>query len=97
MKSSAKETVSDQRTAVQILADWALAIGNDDVPASCMTQAKLLLLDSIGCAIAAKQEDVCRGVLAFCNDIGGTGPCTIIGESSGRQTWSMRSLPMERW
>ena len=68
---------------MQLLADWTLAIGNEDLPQACMTQAKLLLLDSIGCAIAGKPEDVCQGILAVCREVGGTGPCSIIGEAQG--------------
>jgi 2-methylcitrate dehydratase len=66
-----------------MLADWALAIRSDDVAAAALNQAKLLLLDSTGCAIAGRQEDVCKGVLAVCAEVGGKGPCTIIGQPGG--------------
>jgi 2-methylcitrate dehydratase len=81
--SSAKKRGSDQRSSVELLADWTLAIRSEDLPSACMTQAKLLLLDSVGCAIAGKAEDVCKGILAVCREIGGTGPCSIIGEPQG--------------
>lgn len=83
MDASAKKVAPDQRSAVQLLADWAIAIRNEDLPAACLTQAKLLLLDSIGCAIAARPEKVCKGVIAVCRDVGGAGPCSIIGEAQG--------------
>jgi 2-methylcitrate dehydratase len=83
VEASAQEIGSDHRSGVQMLAEWALAVRSDDIPATCLNQAKLLLLDSIGCAIAGHQEDVCKGVLAVCDEVGGKGPCTIIGQPSG--------------
>lgn len=76
-------TNSDQRSAVQLLADWAVGIRTEDLPAAWLTQAKLLLLDSIGCAIAAKPEKVCQGVIAACRSVGGADQCSIIGEAQG--------------
>lgn len=67
-------------SGVQTLARWTLAIDGSDVPSACIDQAKLLLLDSIGCAIAGREEAVCRSIVAVCEDVGG-GPCTIIGGS----------------
>ena len=83
MKASTHEIASDQRSGVQMLADWALSVRNDDIPAACLNQAKLLLLDSIGCAIAGRQEEVSKGVVAVCEEVGGKGPCTIIGQPRG--------------
>jgi 2-methylcitrate dehydratase len=72
---------SGRESAVQTLARWTLAIDSSDVPSPCIDQAKLLLLDSIGCAIAGRDEAVCRSILAVCEETGGSGPCTIIGAS----------------
>ncbi len=68
-------------TGVESIARWVLGINDRDLPRSCVAQARLLLLDSIGCAIAGAGEDVCKNVVAMCNEVGGQGPCTIIGQS----------------
>lgn len=66
-------------TAAQALARWILSIDGAHVRADAVHQAKLLLLDSIGCAFAGRDEPVCRAVLAVCTGPGRSGPCTIIG------------------
>lgn len=66
-------------TGVQALARWSLSIDPGDLPPASITQAKLLLLDSIGCAFAGRDEEACKGIVAMCEQSGGTGPCTIIG------------------
>ena len=43
--------------AVEQLAEWVLAPRAQDIPAAAITQAKLLLLDTIGCGYAAFEED----------------------------------------
>jgi 2-methylcitrate dehydratase len=81
MSKDHKKSDADQPSAAQNLAQWALAIRSTDIPEACISQAKLLLLDSIGCAIAAGDEAVCKNIFAVCEDVGGHGPCTIIGRS----------------
>lgn len=71
---------ADKTNAVQALARWILSIDSASLSAAAITQAKLLLLDSIGCAFAGRDEDVCRGIRAVCENAGGAGSCTIIGE-----------------
>src|SRR6516164_7003796 len=44
--------------------------------AAGLGQAKLLLLDSIGCALAALDDAIARSVVEIAND---SGPCPIIG------------------
>ena len=93
---------SEQGCGAQAIADWALSIRSGDVPAACINQAKLLLLDSIGCAIAGREEDVCKGVIAVSKE--SRGPCTIIGEPQGfdfaravlANGGPIRTLPAER-
>jgi 2-methylcitrate dehydratase len=76
-----EEAKSNAPTGVQTIARWALGIDSADVPKDCIAQAKLLLLDSIGCAIAGSDESVCRNIISVCEEIGGNGPCTVIGRS----------------
>jgi 2-methylcitrate dehydratase len=66
-------------TVAQSLAKWALDIRTSDVPERCIQQAKLLVLDSVGCAIAGSAESVCKNIISVCEEVGGSAPCTIIG------------------
>jgi 2-methylcitrate dehydratase len=67
---------------VEKLADWALAIRTDDIPDATLQQAKLLLLDTIGCGYAALDEDASRAVIATMAETGGAPQCTVIGSPS---------------
>jgi 2-methylcitrate dehydratase len=71
--------VSDNRPSIQALADWSLR----DEPAYhsdlVVRQSRLLVLDTIGCAIAGTRSDVAAAVLDFVLDSGGAPQCTIIG------------------
>ena len=70
---------ADKTTVAEALARWILSIDGNSLPAAAITQAKLLLLDSIGCAFAGRDEAVCRAILAVCESSGGPGASTIIG------------------
>ena len=64
---------------VEKLADWALAVRADEIPQATLQQAKLLLLDTIGCGYAALDEEASRAVIATMAEIGGAPQCTVIG------------------
>jgi 2-methylcitrate dehydratase len=64
---------------VEKLAQWALAIRAEDLSQAAVTQAKLLLLDTIGCGFAALDEESARALLAVVEASGGAPQCTIIG------------------
>jgi 2-methylcitrate dehydratase len=66
---------------VEKLADWALAVRADDIPAATLHQAKLLLLDTIGCGYAALDEEAARAVIAAMAETGGAPQCTVIGST----------------
>src|SRR6266508_596694 len=66
-------------SAVERIADWVHSIRAEDMPAAAITQAKLLVLDTIGCGIAALHESVARGVVDAVTSAAGTGACTIFG------------------
>ena len=78
----AKAHVSHGPGAVEKLAEWALAPRAADIPAAAITQAKLLLLDSIGCGYAAYGEESARAVLDTLKDLGGAPQCTVIGSAT---------------
>ena len=65
--------------AVEALANWALQPRAQDIPATALDQAKLLMLDAIGCGYAAFDEEAAHAVLATLADMGGAPQCTVIG------------------
>jgi 2-methylcitrate dehydratase len=65
--------------AIEELARWVLAARADEIPDAAVSQAKLLVLDTIGCGYAALAEDSARAVLATLADLGGAPCCSVIG------------------
>src|SRR5213082_2039234 len=78
----AKAAMSQGPGAVAQLADWVLAQRTQDIPAAAINQAKVLLLDIIGCGYAAYEEEAAHAVLATLKDMGGTPQCTVIGSAT---------------
>ena len=76
-----KQTLHGPGT-VEKLADWALSIRTDDIPQATLQQAKLLLLDTIGCGYAALDEEASRAVIAAMAETGGAPQCTVIGSTN---------------
>ena len=66
---------------VEKLAQWVLAVRAEDLSQAAVTQAKLLLLDAVGCAVAALDEESARALLAMVETSGGAPQCTIIGRT----------------
>src|SRR3954452_6718872 len=73
------DKVSGDRSSIQALADWSL--GDEPAYRSDLVarQSRLVLLDTIGCAIAGTRSDVAAAVLDFVLESGGAPQCTIIG------------------
>ncbi len=69
---------------IEKLAHWILARRREEIPAAAIKQAKLLLLDAIGCGYAALNEMAAKAVLATLDDVGGAPVCSVIG--SARKT-----------
>ncbi len=69
----------EARGTVENLAEWTLAVHAEDLPEAAVTQAKLLLLDTIGCGFAALNEESARALLAVVEASGGAPQCTVIG------------------
>ncbi len=72
-------TSTGKPSTVERLADWALSIRASDIPRPAIEQAKLLLLDTIGCGLAACEQHAARNVLAAVANAGGAPQCTVIG------------------
>lgn len=76
------ETRSDSAAGaglVERLADWAISVQSSDIAPAALTQAKLLLLDTVGCGVAAVDNDTSRAVLEGLAVLGGAPQCSVIG------------------
>jgi 2-methylcitrate dehydratase len=67
---------------IEQLAHWVLSVRTEDIPDTAVSQAKLLVLDTIGCGYAALEEDSARAVLATLDDLGGAPTCGVIGRTA---------------
>jgi 2-methylcitrate dehydratase len=68
-------------SVVEKLAAWVLAARAHDLSQAAIGQAKLLLLDTIGCGFAALNEQSARALLAVVETSGGAPQCTVIGRA----------------
>jgi 2-methylcitrate dehydratase len=66
------------------LARWVQAFDLAPLPPAAIEQARLLLLDTFGCALAARSEETIQAMLRVLDAQGGTPECTVIG--TGRRT-----------
>ena len=65
--------------AIERMADWVLAVRSADFPDAARAQAKLVLLDTIGCGLAALDDECARAVVAALADLGERPQCTVLG------------------
>jgi 2-methylcitrate dehydratase len=75
----AKHAPASGPGTIEHLARWVLAPRAQDLPEAAVKQAKLLVLDTIGCGYAALDEESARAVLATLADLGGAPCCSVIG------------------
>src|SRR6267143_6261472 len=78
----AKDPASQGPGAIEQLANWTMQPRAHDIPEAAVNQAKVLLLDTIGCGYAAYEEEAAHAVLATLKDMGGAPQCTVIGGAS---------------
>jgi 2-methylcitrate dehydratase len=71
--------IPDSRASIEAVAEWSLSNGQAYRSELALRQARLLVLDTIGCAIAGSRSDVAAAVLDLVLDAGGAPQCTIIG------------------
>jgi 2-methylcitrate dehydratase PrpD len=69
-------------TAARRFADWTTSLELDDVPAEVAEAAKLHLLDTLGCGLAATALDVAREGVETMAELGGDEEATVIGGPS---------------
>jgi 2-methylcitrate dehydratase len=72
---------ADGPGVVEQLAAWVLATRAHDLSQAAVRQAKLLLLDTIGCGFAALNEQSARALLEVVEASGGAPQCTVIGQT----------------
>lgn len=66
------------------MAEFALGLRFEEIPAAVVQEAKRFLLDSVGCAMAAVQNEDMLSMHHYINALGGPEEATIIG--SGHRT-----------
>ena len=74
--------VDQQVSPAHVLAEFAAGLRYNDIPPSVRELAKLLILDALGCGLAATGYDFARATLAGAQALGGDGPCAVIGNSA---------------
>ena len=66
-------------TAAEALAHFASEIRIDSIPPAVRDNAVLRVLDTIDCALAAREADFAPSVFDLVGEWGGRGPCSVIG------------------
>jgi 2-methylcitrate dehydratase len=61
------------------MAEFALGVRYEDIPAADVKEAKRFLLDSVGCALAAVNNQDMAAMYRFIRKLGGTPEATLIG------------------
>jgi 2-methylcitrate dehydratase len=65
--------------AIERLAAWLVAVRAEDISHRDADRAKLLLLDTLGCGFAARDDACARAVLATLDQLGEKPQCTVLG------------------
>jgi 2-methylcitrate dehydratase len=81
MTSSPTPSTKNPST-IERLADWAISIRTPEIAPAAIQQAKLLLLDTIGCGLAAWEQHAARAVLEATAAMGGSPHCSVIGSAA---------------
>jgi 2-methylcitrate dehydratase len=66
--------------SMQALARWMTSVDVGQLPEQVVRQAKLIVLDTLGCGIAGQHEDVSASIVTLMNDVGGNEQCTVVGQ-----------------
>jgi 2-methylcitrate dehydratase len=71
--------VSGPQSAIERLAEQVLAPTPEQISQRAIEQAKLVLLDTLGCGFAALDDECARAVLATLRSYGEKPQCTVLG------------------
>lgn len=77
-------------SAVRAIAEEVLTASYDDIPAAELHQAKRLLLDTLGCALASRDCAAAQAVVASLDDLGGRPEATVLG--TGERTSALNAI-----
>ena len=80
---------------VKQIAERILEFDSKSIPVEVATHAKALILDSIGCALAARCEHAYQRALLTFETIGGNADCTsrtAVGEADNRYSVEVPTL-----
>ena len=77
-------------SAVRSIAEEVLTVSYDDIPAAELHQAKRLLLDTLGCALASRDCAAAQAVVASLDDLGGRPEATVLG--TGERTSALNAI-----
>src|SRR5437870_1084863 len=70
-------------TAAQRIAEWTGSLAYDDIPAEIVEAAKLHLLDTLGCGLAAHALGVATEGRTAMAELGGDDQASVIGLEAG--------------
>jgi len=77
--ATSERSKTSKTPLVKQIAERILEFDSQSIPAEVLRHAKFLILDSIGCALAAGEEHAYERALHTFEAIGGSADCTIIG------------------
>jgi 2-methylcitrate dehydratase len=77
--AASERSKTSKTPLVKQIAERILEFDSKSIPAEVLLHAKFLILDSIGCALAARGEHAFERALQTFEAIGGNADCTIIG------------------
>lgn len=81
---------ADAASSVARLARWVRSFDSRTVPPAALRQAKLLTLDTIGCGLAGREEEVSQAVLSMMAEGGAGHGCSVMG--AGWQTTPVNAV-----
>lgn len=70
-------------TWVDEIAAWLSGVGVADLPQEVRQKTSRLVLDSVACALGARDHEAAHAALAAVGDLGGADRSSLIGESAG--------------
>ena len=73
---------TEQASPARALAEFAAGLCYEDIPTPVLDLAKLLILDALGCGLAATRYEFAKATLAGAHALGGDGTCAVIGNAA---------------